>query len=154
MKPSTSLDSSEQPQALKGRKKNLGILFLVTLLDLIGFGMILPLIPYLGRATESSPVMVGLLMSIYSIMQFLFSPFWGGFSDRFGRKPILLISILGASVSHTAFALLKAIGPYFSHDCLQGFLAPTFQLRWLQRLICLLKKTEHKPWGLLEQPLV
>jgi len=43
-------------------------------------------------------------MSIYSVMQFLFSPFWGGISDRFGRKPVLLFSILGAAISHTAFA--------------------------------------------------
>jgi MFS family permease len=112
MKATTTLDSSES-HAPKGRKKNLGILFLVTLLDLIGFGMILPLIPYLGRATESSPVMVGLLMSIYSIMQFLFSPFWGGFSDRLGRKPILLISIFGASISHIAFAFAQGYWALF-----------------------------------------
>lgn len=111
MKATTNLDSSKQEKSQ--RQKSLGILFLVTLLDLIGFGMILPLIPYLGRATESSPVMVGLLMSIYSIMQFLFSPFWGGFSDRFGRKPILLISILGAAVSHTAFAFASGYWALF-----------------------------------------
>ena len=113
MKATTTLDSSESLSTPVGRKKNLGILFLVTLLDLIGFGMILPLIPYLGRATESSPVMVGLLMSIYSIMQFLFSPFWGGFSDRLGRKPILLVSIFGAAISHTAFAFAQGYWALF-----------------------------------------
>lgn len=85
-------------------KKNLITLFLVVLLDLVGFGMIIPLIPFLGKSTGESEVMVGLLMAIYSVMQFLFSPFWGGISDKFGRKPVLLFSILGASVSHTAFA--------------------------------------------------
>ncbi len=85
-------------------KKNLITLFLVVLLDLIGFGMIIPLIPYLGKATGESEVMVGLLMAIYSVMQFLFSPFWGGISDKFGRKPVLLFSIFGAALSHTAFA--------------------------------------------------
>lgn len=85
-------------------RKNLLILFLVVLFDLIGFGMIIPLIPYLGKTWTTSPVMVGLLMSIYSVMQFLFSPFWGGLSDRYGRKPILLLSILGAALSHTLFA--------------------------------------------------
>lgn len=91
-------------EAIKHRKKNLFNLFLVVLIDLIGFGMILPLIPYLGRATQVSAPMVGLLMAIYSIMQFLFSPFWGGISDRYGRKPVLLFSILGASICHSLFA--------------------------------------------------
>jgi len=86
------------------RRSSLTTLFFVVLIDLIGFGMIIPLIPFLGKSTGSSPLMVGLLMSIYSIMQFLFSPFWGGISDRFGRKPVLLFSVLGAAVSHTAFA--------------------------------------------------
>ena len=114
MTATTSLDSSRSSSASnKDRKKSLGVLFLVTLIDLIGFGMIIPLIPYLGRATESSPVMVGLLMSIYSIMQFLFSPFWGGFSDRLGRKPILLISIFGASISHVAFAFAQGYWALF-----------------------------------------
>ena len=57
--------------------------------------------------------MVGLLMSIYSIMQFLFSPFWGGFSDRLGRKPILLVSIFGASISHIAFAFAQGYWALF-----------------------------------------
>lgn len=103
------------------RKSALFILFLVVLIDLIGFGMILPLIPYLGRSTGVSAPMVGLLMSIYSIMQFLFSPFWGGVSDRFGRKPVLLISILGAAVSHTAFAFSSGYWMFFFTRMFAGF---------------------------------
>jgi MFS family permease len=102
-KTSTSGDKIKT-RAKDNKKASLLILFLVVLIDLIGFGMILPLIPFLGKSTGASPVMVGLLMSIYSVMQFLFSPFWGGISDRFGRKPVLLFSILGAAFSHTAFA--------------------------------------------------
>jgi MFS family permease len=89
------------------RKSSLFILFLVVLFDLIGFGMIIPLIPFLGKSTGVSAPMVGLLMSIYSIMQFLFSPFWGAISDRFGRKPVLMVSIFGAALSHTAFAFAQ-----------------------------------------------
>jgi len=102
MSKTTNLDKTSTPANRK--KASLLTLFLVVLIDLIGFGMILPLIPFLGKSTGASPVMVGLLMSIYSVMQFLFSPFWGGISDRFGRKPVLLFSVLGAAVSHTAFA--------------------------------------------------
>lgn len=103
------------------RKSSLFILFLVVLIDLVGFGMILPLIPFLGKSTGVSAPMVGLLMSIYSIMQFLFSPFWGGISDRFGRKPVLLISILGASVSHTTFAFASGYWALFLTRMFAGF---------------------------------
>ncbi len=103
------------------RKSSLLILFLVVLIDLIGFGMILPLIPFLGKSTGVSAPMVGLLMSIYSIMQFLFSPFWGGVSDRFGRKPVLLISIFGAAISHTAFAFAAGYWALFLTRMFAGF---------------------------------
>lgn len=113
-------ETTQVPQS-SSRKKNLATLFLVVLIDLIGFGMILPLIPFLGKSTSSSAVMVGLLMSIYSIMQFLFSPFWGGISDRYGRKPVLLISILGACISHTAFALVSTYWAFFLTRMFAGF---------------------------------
>ncbi len=60
-------------------------------------------------------------MSIYSIMQFLFSPFWGGISDRFGRKPVLLLSILGAGVSHIAFAFTTSYWALFLTRMFAGF---------------------------------
>ncbi len=119
MNTKTNLDSNSVLSE-KSRKKNLFTLFLVTLIDLIGFGMILPLIPYIGRATGSSPVMVGLLMSIYSVMQFLFSPFWGAYSDRMGRKPILLISIFGAAISHTAFFFAQGYWALFAARLFAG----------------------------------
>ncbi len=103
------------------RKPSLLVLFLVVLIDLIGFGMILPLIPFLGKSTGVAAPMVGLLMSIYSIMQFLFSPFWGGISDRFGRRPVLLLSILGASVSHIAFAFTTSYWALFLTRMFAGF---------------------------------
>lgn len=84
--------------------RTLTLLFLTVFIDLVGFGMIIPLIPYLGRSLGDSALKAGLLMSIYSLMQFIFNPFWGQLSDKYGRRPILLLSLLGASVSHLAFA--------------------------------------------------
>lgn len=84
--------------------KTLTLLFFTVFIDLIGFGMIIPLIPYLGRELGDSALKAGLLMSIYSLMQFLFNPFWGQLSDKYGRRPILLMSLLGASISHLGFA--------------------------------------------------
>lgn len=85
-------------------KRILTLLFFTVFIDLVGFGMIIPLIPYLGRSLGESAFKAGILMSIYSLMQFIFNPFWGQLSDKYGRRPILLISLLGASVSHLGFA--------------------------------------------------
>lgn len=80
------------------------VLFTTVFIDLIGFGMIIPLIPYLGRELSDSPLKAGLLMAIYSLMQFIINPFWGQLSDKYGRRPILLLSLCGASLSHLFFA--------------------------------------------------
>jgi DHA1 family tetracycline resistance protein-like MFS transporter len=86
------------------RKKALIVVFITVFIDLVGFGIIIPLSPYLSRHFGASALEVGLLMAIYSAMQFLFSPFWGQLSDRWGRRPIMLISIFVAALSHLAFA--------------------------------------------------
>lgn len=109
---------SKKSKSSQGRQ--LLNLFLVVLIDLIGFGMIIPLIPYIGKSTGVSAPMVGLLMSIYSIMQFFFAPFWGGLSDRYGRKPVLLISIAGATIAHTAFAFVSGYWALFATRLFAG----------------------------------
>ncbi len=80
------------------------IVFLIVFLDLVGFGMFITLSPFLARHFDASAFEIGLLMSCYSVMQFLFSPFWGKMSDRFGRRPILLLSILGGTLSYLGLA--------------------------------------------------
>jgi MFS transporter, DHA1 family, tetracycline resistance protein len=80
------------------------IVFLIVFLDLVGFGIFITLSPFLARHFDASAFEIGLLMACYSIMQFLFSPFWGKMSDRYGRRPILLISILGGCLSYLGLA--------------------------------------------------
>lgn len=80
------------------------IVFLIVFLDLVGFGMFITLSPFLARHFQASAFQIGLLMSCYSVMQFLFSPFWGKMSDRYGRRPILLLSILGGTISYLGLA--------------------------------------------------
>lgn len=86
------------------KDKRLLIIFLTVFIDLVGFGIIIPMNPYLAEAYGASGWQVGLLMSVYSCMQFFFSPVWGSLSDRIGRRPVILISLLGASLSHLGFA--------------------------------------------------
>jgi DHA1 family tetracycline resistance protein-like MFS transporter len=81
--------------------------FLVVLVDLIGFGIVLPLMPFYAREFGASAVMIGLLYSIYSVAQLVFSPIWGGWSDRIGRRPIMLLSTLGAAIAYIFFGLAE-----------------------------------------------
>ncbi len=87
------------------RKSQMGVIFVTVFVDLLGFGMIIPLLPYLATEYHATPLQVGLLMSIYSLMQFIFAPFWGRLSDRYGRRPILLVSLFGAALAHLGFAM-------------------------------------------------
>ena len=83
------------------------LIFLTVFIDLVGFGIIIPLTPYLGKQFGADAVQVGWLMSIYSLMQFIFAPIWGKLSDRFGRRPIIMISLLSSSLSHLGFAFAQ-----------------------------------------------
>ncbi len=89
--------------------KRLIIIFLTVFIDLVGFGIIIPLNPYLAKTYGATPLTVGLLMGIYSLMQFIFSPVWGQLSDRIGRRPVILWSLLGAALAHTAFGFSESL---------------------------------------------
>ena len=80
-------------------RKALYTLFLVVFIDLLGFGIVIPILPYYAQTFGANAFELGLLMMIYSLMQFFFAPVWGSLSDRYGRKPILVFSILGASLT-------------------------------------------------------
>lgn len=86
------------------KDKRLAIIFLTVFVDLVGFGIIIPLNPYLAERYGATPLDIGLLMSVYSFMQFIFAPIWGRLSDRYGRRPIILVSLFGSALSHTMFA--------------------------------------------------
>ncbi|MCM2281738.1 MAG: MFS transporter [Bdellovibrionaceae bacterium] len=89
-------------------------------IDLVGFGIILPLSPYLARAFQATPAQIGLLMAVYSLCQFLFSPFWGSLSDRIGRRPVILISLVGGGLSYLLFAFADALWVLFVARGLAG----------------------------------
>jgi DHA1 family tetracycline resistance protein-like MFS transporter len=86
-------------------KSPLVVLFLIVVIDLIGFGIVLPLLPRYATEYHATPVMTGVLMASFSAMQFFFAPFWGRLSDRRGRRPILMVGLFGSIVSYTMFGL-------------------------------------------------
>ncbi len=83
----------------------LAVIFLTVFLDLLGFGMVIPILPLYARDLHATDSQIGNLMAIYSVMQLIFAPIWGRLSDRAGRRPVLLISILGSCGSQFGYAL-------------------------------------------------
>ena len=104
--------SNTQRDASKGA---LLVLFLVTMIDLIGFGIVIPFLTYLVEDLADSQgivevgIWVGILMTSYSAAQFLFSPIWGSISDRIGRRPVLMIGLVGNTVFFTMFGLANTL---------------------------------------------
>jgi DHA1 family tetracycline resistance protein-like MFS transporter len=99
------------------------ILFLIVFIDLIGFGIIIPLLPFYGEFYQASPEMVGLLMATYSFTQFLAAPFWGRLSDRIGRRPVLLVSLAGASAAYVWLGLAESLWTLFAARAVGGAMA-------------------------------
>lgn len=91
------------PSQPVGRRARLTV-FLTILLDLIGFGMILPLLPFYAERFHATPFQIGLLFTSYSLTQLVFAPMLGRLSDRIGRRPLLLASITGSVAAYLLFA--------------------------------------------------
>ncbi len=80
------------------------VLFITIFLDLLGFGIIIPILPIFATQLGANGFIVGVIAMSYSLFQFLFAPFWGNLSDRIGRRPVLLASILLIAISYLIFA--------------------------------------------------
>lgn len=93
---------------LRMRKPSLLVIFLTVFIDLVGFGIVLPVLPLYGKEFGALGWQVGLIVASYSAMQFLFASAWGRLSDRIGRRPVLLISTAGAAISYLIFAIAAA----------------------------------------------
>ena len=91
------------------RNKPLLVLFVTIFVDLVGFGIVIPILPIYADELGASGFMIGLITGIFAFMQFLFAPFWGNLSDRIGRRPVLLISIGMMSASYLLFAYADSI---------------------------------------------
>ncbi|MEW6369117.1 MAG: MFS transporter [Acidobacteriota bacterium] len=94
-------------------KRALTVIFLVVFIDLVGFGIVIPLLPLYGEQYHPGPAQFGTLMMIYSLMQFLFSPILGRLSDRYGRRPVLLISLTGNVAGYLTFAFQQSLEALF-----------------------------------------
>src|SRR5579872_855339 len=95
------------------KRSPLIILFITVVIDLLGFGIVLPLMPlYVGQFT-ATPVVAGWLTTSFSIMQFIFAPIWGRASDLYGRRPLILMSLLGSSAAFFLFGIAGSLWVLF-----------------------------------------
>jgi MFS transporter, DHA1 family, tetracycline resistance protein len=94
------------------RKPSVLVVFLTVFIDLIGFGIVLPLLPIYAQDFGAKGWMIGVIVGSYSLMQFLFAPAWGRLSDRIGRRPVLLVSTAGAAISYALFAVGSGLAGY------------------------------------------
>jgi len=90
-------------------RKPVYILLAVIVIDLIGFGIAIPVLPFLAKDQGANGAVVGLLLASYAAMQFLFAPVWGRVSDRIGRRPVILITIAGTSACLLLLGLSESI---------------------------------------------
>jgi MFS transporter, DHA1 family, tetracycline resistance protein len=98
-------------------------LFAIVVIDLIGFGLVIPLLPFFGEHFSASPLVVTSLMSTYSLFQLFAAPLWGRLSDRHGRRPILLVSLAGGVAGYLWLGLADALWMLFASRALQGICA-------------------------------
>ncbi|KEF39779.1 arabinose efflux permease family protein [Schinkia azotoformans MEV2011] len=106
-----------------GNKKALLLLFIIMFLVMVGFGIIIPVLPFFAEEIGASPTELGWLMAVYSLMQLLFAPMWGRISDRIGRKPVLLIGIAGLALSFFLFAISTELWMLFAARIIGGILS-------------------------------
>jgi multidrug resistance protein len=116
------------PRTAAPRRRALLTVFLTILLDLIGFGMILPFLTFYAQEFKATPLEIGLLFSSYSLTQLLFAPLLGRLSDRVGRRPVLLASIAGSVLSYAIFAAAPSYAVLLLARSLSGVAAANYAI--------------------------
>ena len=111
--------------ARKAGPMALGIIFFTVFLDLVGFGIVLPLLPFYATELGASPFEVGLIIASYSAMQFLFAPIWGALADRYGRRSLLLIGLFGSAMSYVVFGLARSLEVLLFSRVIAGIMGAT-----------------------------
>jgi MFS transporter, DHA1 family, tetracycline resistance protein len=99
------------PPATKPSRGSLLVIFLTVFIDLLGFGMVLPLLPIYAKSfeVETSGWLIGLLMASFSAMTFIFAPLWGRASDRVGRRPVLIVGLVGSVGFYILFGIASLL---------------------------------------------
>lgn len=124
-------------------------IFMVVVVDLIGFGLYIPLLPFYAESFDAAPWVVGLAMATYSFTQFLSAPFWGAASDRHGRKPILAIGMAGSVVSYVWLGYADGLTELFLARALNGLMAGNIAAAFAYVADVTTRETRAKGMGLV-----
>jgi DHA1 family tetracycline resistance protein-like MFS transporter len=113
------------------RRAALAFIFITVLLDILAFGMIIPVLPhliasFLGGNLSNAAIVHGLFASVFMVMQFIFSPVQGALSDRFGRRPVILLSNLGLGLDFILMAVAQTLPLLFIGRVLSGITSASF----------------------------
>ncbi|MEE9317721.1 MAG: MFS transporter [Rhodospirillales bacterium] len=125
------------------------ILFFIVFIDLIGFGVIIPLLPFYAEFYQASPEVVGLVMATYSFTQFLAAPFWGRLSDRIGRRPVLLVSLAGAAMSYVWLGFADTLWVLFAARAAGGAMAGNISAAFAYVADITTRETRAKGMGVI-----
>ncbi|MDA0813489.1 MAG: TCR/Tet family MFS transporter [Verrucomicrobia bacterium] len=112
-------------------KPALGFIFVTLVLDILGIGIVVPILPTLveelsGKTMDAAAYLYGLLAMLYALMQFLFAPLLGSLSDRYGRRPVILISLFGAGLDYFLLAWAPSLAWFFVGRIIAGITGANF----------------------------
>ena len=96
------------------------VIFLTIFVNLVGFGIIIPLLPFYAQTFGASPLTIGLLFASFSLSQLVASPLLGGLSDRWGRRPVLILSLVGTAISFVMLAVAQSLAMLFAARIVDG----------------------------------
>jgi DHA1 family tetracycline resistance protein-like MFS transporter len=109
-------------------RKNLALIFVFVFIDVLGFSLILPLLPYYAETFAATPTVVGLLLGANAVTQLISAPIIGRLSDRYGRRPMLILSIAGTVASFLMLGLANSLWMLFASRILDGLLGGNISL--------------------------
>ena len=115
----------QEPRAAQASSSARLILFITVFVDLLGFGIVIPLLPMFATRLGISFVGIGAIMAVYSLAQLVFAPILGRISDRIGRRPVIMLGLLGSSVGYLIYGLAGSFAGLFLSRALHGACAAT-----------------------------
>ena len=120
---SPALPNQTKPDQLRASRTVLMIVFTTILIDFIGFSVLIPVLPLYADRLGASPFQVSLILTVYALAQLLFLPAWGWVSDRIGRRPVILVSLLGTVGSFVVLTFAETMAMIYVARVLAGFFA-------------------------------